>query len=153
MHRITHTHTHTHTPTGIQASWQEASELMDGTRGKGGWATLISSLGSFLPRDSDLSNPDSVTPHKPSLRSKPDPAFRREGGFHCPPLWRPTLCQARSMQHLASPLTPTCCSAGPRRGSGRLSHSLGWRAGKRQGFTRSDGVLGLDSRALYGLGA
>ena len=111
-----HTHMRTHTqgcrhtwPPGIQVSWQGASETLH--VGRVEWPTLISShLILFCVRTQIFQ----ILTQSLCMRNHCIPNLKTERvPFRCPPTTCPTLCQAHSMQHLASPLTHTCGNTGP----------------------------------------
>ena len=111
-----HTHMRTHTqgcrhtwPPGVQVSWQGASETLH--VGRVEWPTLISShLILFCVRTQIFQ----ILTQSLCMRNHCIPNLKTERvPFRCPPTTCPTLCQAHSMQHLASPLTHTCGNTGP----------------------------------------
>ena len=111
-----HTHMRTHTqgcrhtwPPGVQVSWQGASEMLH--VGRVEWPTLISShLILFCVRTQIFQ----ILTQSLCMRNHCIPNLKTERvPFRCPPTTCPTLCQAHSMQHLASPLTHTCGNTGP----------------------------------------
>ena len=115
-HMCTHTCAHTHTQgyrhtwlPGIQVSWQGASETLH--VGRVVWPTLISShLILFCVRTQIFQ----ILTQSLCMRNHCIPNLKRvRAPFRCPPTTCPTLCQAPSMQHLASPLIPTCSNTGP----------------------------------------